>query len=129
MTTSVTAANIATLRRLVDEPLTTTYSDALLTTIIENRPLVDQLGTDPYYWDTTTSPPTQVTTTGWIPTYDLNLAAADIWQEKAAALANTFNFSADGGNNSYSDKFEHCKKMTAYYLSRRSAGSIPVHPV
>jgi hypothetical protein len=126
MTTSVTAAQIATLRRMVAEPLTTIYSDALLTTFIESYPLVDELGTDPYTWSQATSPATKVVSPGWIPTYDLNAAAGDIWAEKAAALAHEHSFAADGGNYQVSDKHAHYMKQASFYRSRRSAKSVPI---
>jgi len=126
MTTSVTAAQIATLRRVTDEPATTTYSDALLTLFIEAWPLVDELGTIPYTWDISTDPPTKIATPQWIPTYDINAAAGDVWSEKAAALAELYTFSADGGNHDLNAKYEHYMKMAAFYRSRRSLRQLPM---
>ena len=120
MTTQVTAAQIAKLRRMVDEPLTTTYSDAILTTMIEDHPLIDELGSVPYTWSIATDPPTKVETPDWIATYDLNITAAEIWDEKAAALAELFSFSADGGNLQVSDKYSHALSMAAHFRSRRA---------
>jgi len=126
MTTSVTAAQILTLRRLTDEPLTTTYSDALLTTFIETYPLVDELGTIPYTWDISTDPPTKIETPYWIPTYDLQAAAGDVWSEKAAALAELYTFNADGGSHNLSEKHDHYMEMAATCRSRRSVRQIPM---
>lgn len=126
MTTSVTAAQIATLRRMVDEPTTTTYSDDLLTTFIEAHPVMDELGNMPYTWTTATSPATKVVNVGWIPTYDLNAAAGDIWSEKAAALAKEYSFSADGGNYQVSEKLNQAQRMASYFQSRRSMRVIPI---
>jgi len=97
------------------------YTDAQITTYIEAHPLLDELGSEPYSWDSSTEPPTQDENTDWIPTYDLNAAAADIWQERASALAARFDFSADGGNYSRSQAFEQYMKQARYYNSRRSA--------
>ena len=124
MTTSVTAAQIAQLRRMVAEPLTTTYSDALLTSYIETYVMVDELGTEPYYWTQTGSTPTQTANVNWIPTYDLNAAAADIWEEKAAALADDYDFAADGGNYSRSQAYRHAIDQAKHYKSKRGLTTI-----
>ena len=117
---SATAAQIAEVRRMVAEPTTTTYSDALITDFIERYPLMDELGEEPYYYTQTTTVPTQTDNPEWIPTYDLNAAAADIWDEKAAALAAKYDYSADGGNYKVSNAFDQAQKMAARYRSRRS---------
>jgi len=123
---SATAAQIAELRRMVAEPLTTTYSDLLLQGFIERYPLMDELRQEPYTWTMVDGAYTTLANTLWIPTYDLNAAAADVWQEKLAALSNQTDFSADGGNFSLSQKFEHAEKMVKHYRSRRSAKNIEV---
>lgn len=117
MTTLVTAAQIATVRRQVAEPTTTTYSDALITTMIEAYPHLDSFGEsnlDEY----------GVANVDWTPTYDLNAASADIWQEKAAAIASKFDFSADGGNFSMSQQYEQYMKQCRHYRSRRMPTSV-----
>jgi hypothetical protein len=53
---AATAAQIAEVRRMVNEPTTSTYSDVLITAIIERYPLLDELGSDPYTW-TAANPP------------------------------------------------------------------------
>ena len=45
--TPPTAAEIAKLRRMVAEPTTATYSDALLTSMIEAYPHIDEYGESP----------------------------------------------------------------------------------
>lgn len=119
MTTLVTAAQIADLRRMVAEPTTTTYSDALLTSIIERYPMTDEQGESPFTLSSAV-PPVHVANTEWMPTYDLNSAAGDIWMEKAGLAAANFDFSADGGNYSRSQGHAHCKSMARFFLSRRS---------
>ncbi len=84
---SATAAQTARLRRMVGEPTLEFYSNAALAAYIEAYPLPDERGESPYTWDDSTAPPTQDANEEWIPTYDLNAAAADIWQEKAARLS------------------------------------------
>ena len=56
---AATAAQIERLRRMVDEPDDTTYSDEAIKDYIEEYPLVDARGKEPYTWDTSTQPPTQ----------------------------------------------------------------------
>jgi hypothetical protein len=124
---TATAAQIATVRRMVDEPTTTTYSDVLIAAFIEAQPLMDELGTVPYTWSIATDPPSKIATPGWIPTYDLNAAAADIWSEKAAAVAEKFSFSADGGNYQAGDQHTQYMKMVSFYRSRRSARAVPLY--
>ena len=121
---AATAAQISRLRRMVDEPGTTTYDDDALQTYIEEYPLVDERGEDPHTWDTSATPPTRDDNDEWIPTYDLNAAAADIWEEKAAGLAEDYDFAADGGKFSRSQAYEHYMRMSRHYRSRRSARTI-----
>ena len=118
---SATAAVAAELRRMVDEPTETTYDDDLIDDYIEKYPLIDVLGTDPQEVDYSTTPPTISERDEWIPTYDLNAAAADIWEEKAAAIAENFDFSADGGKFSRSQKYEQYKKNARTFSSKKSA--------
>jgi len=110
MTTSVTAAQIAQLRRMAAEPLTTTYSDALLTTYIETYPIPDGEGHFPGEEDEDY----------WTPTYDLHAAAADIWDEKAAAVADRHDFSADGGSYNRSQVYDQAIKQARYHRARRA---------
>jgi hypothetical protein len=90
---TATAAMRAELRRMTALSASdTTYTDDALDGYIERYPLVDERGVAPYYYDTTTDPPTQVATVGWYPTYDLHAAAADVWEEKAAAKAAEYDY-------------------------------------
>lgn len=117
---TATAAQILQLRRMVAEPTTTTYSDATLTTYIEAYPLLDERGEVPYTWDTATSPPTQDENEDWVPTYDLHAAAADVWEEKAAAEATAFDFGADGATYNRSQRHAQMMAQVRYHRSRRS---------
>lgn len=123
-----TAAQVAQLRRMTDEPSSSTYTDTALEDLIESYPLMDERGVVPYYYDESTTPPSPVYNTGWIPTYDLNAAARDIWDEKAAAIAEDFTFSADGGSYNRDEKYQHYKSQSRYYNSRRSPRSITLRP-
>jgi hypothetical protein len=117
MTTLVTAAQIAQLRRMTAEPTTTTYSDAILTTYIETYPHLDQWGESPLdAWGEAN--------TDWEPTYDLHGAAGDIWEEKAATISHRIDFSADGGNYSVSQQYEQYMKQCRYHRSRRLPSTV-----
>lgn len=107
---TATIEQVAKLRRMIAEPTTTNYTDADLIDYIESYPVADALGIFP-------------NASGWAgDTYDLNSAAADIWNEKAGLMSGNFDFSADGGNYTRSQMFEHAKKQARYYRSRRKPG-------
>lgn len=112
---------------MVAEPATTTYSDALLTTIIEGYAVLDDLGRMPIYW-TYTLPPVATLNPYWVARFDLNAAAAQIWEEKAAVPAADYDFSADGGNFSRSQVYEQCMKQARHYRARRAASTWTLHP-
>lgn len=107
---AVPASTIARLRRMVNEPEPTTYDDETLASeYIEKYPLRDSSGYEP-------------DDTDWTPTYDLNAAAADIWEEKAAAVAYEFDFVTQGdGQLARTGKFSHASKQAAKFRSRRVA--------
>ena len=107
----VDASLITQLRRMIAEPTTTTYSDAVLSEIILAHPLIDSSGNFPDEDD-------------WTATYDLNAAAADVWDEKAAGLASDYDFNADGASFSRSQAYEQASHMARKYRSRRSAVTI-----
>ncbi len=118
---SATAAMAARLRRMVDEPTEATWDNDAIDAYIETYPLIDALGTDPQEVDFSTTPPTISERDEWIPTYDLNAAAADIWEEKASSIADEFTFAADGGRFDRSKKFEQYMAHSRKFLSRRAA--------
>lgn len=121
---AVSAALIADLRIKIAEPTTETYSDHALEEKIEKYPIMDELGVEPYYFDSSTTVPTKVYNTTWIPSYDLNAAAAEIWSEKAALYAAHFDFSADGGSYQRSQRYEHLMSMSRYYASKARARAV-----
>lgn len=124
---TATATMIATVRRNASEPNDDNgYTDAVITSIIETYPLVDERGEEPYTWDTSTTPPTKEDNDDWIATYDLNAAAADIWSEKASIVAQDFDFSAEGASYSRSNEYEQYMKQVRYYRARRSPSTIPL---
>ena len=103
---AATAAQIAQVRRMVAEPTTGTYSDVMLASYIESYPLIDADGHEP-------------SETDWTATYDLNAAAADVWEEKAATVADNVDFSADGASYSLSQKYEQAMARVRYHRARR----------
>ena len=121
---AVTAAQIAQVRRMVAEPTTTTYSDVLITGFIEAYPLIDELGTNPYYWTQVAGVPTKTTDPQWVETYDMNAAAAEIWTEKAAALSAKYDFAADGGNYHRSQAYKQALDQAKFYKAKASIKTI-----
>lgn len=126
MTTLVTVAQIAAVRRMVAEPTTMVYSDALITEFIEAYPCLDEQGEEPFMLSSAT-PPVHEVNPNWMPTYDLNAAAADIWAEKAAAISHAVDFSADGGSYSMSKQYEQYMKNSRQYRARRRPTSVRAH--
>jgi hypothetical protein len=138
MTTQVTATNIADLRRMINEPLTTIYTDVILTAIIEKYPLIDENGEEPRIPATDAVHDFTVVADmdaldlidneDWIATYDLNQAAADIWAEKASVVSDKVDFSADGGTFHRSQTYDQYMKQSRYFASRRAARTLSPKP-
>lgn len=125
---SATAAEIARLRRMVvDAETPYSYLDSDLTAVIERYPVVDARGEAPWV-ESTLIPGTLEENDDWTATYDLNAAAAEVWEEKAAALAGKFDFSADGASFSQSQAFAQAQQMVRHYRSKRCAGTIMLRP-
>lgn len=117
---SVTAAMIARLRRMIDEPDSDTYSDGELESFIARHALLDDLGEAPVVRDATTDPPSLVANTDWVPTYDLHAAAADLWLEKAAALAADYDFAAEGNRYQRSQTYVQFMMASRHHAARRA---------
>jgi len=125
---TVSADNISEVRRMVEEPDDSNgYDDTLLTAIIGKYPLIDELGTVPHTWNTSTTPPTKTANTSWIATYDLHAAAGRVWEEKAAKQAKNYTFSADGGQYVRSEAYKQMMDQARYHNARRSANTIKLH--
>lgn len=109
---SASAEQIARVRRMAAESAAGSgYTDAMLATFIESHTLLDEDGRSPE-------------DTLWTATYDLNAAAADVWEEKAGGQVDNFDFHADGGVYSRSQVYEMYMKQARYFRSRRSAKTI-----
>ncbi len=125
-----TAAQIAQTRRMTAEPDETTYTDADLAAYIQAYPLGDMHGYD-------------VASVLWTPTYDLNAAAADVWDEKTAtAVASaasgavsgsvqsvavagaTFTLGGSGSSSAGSDPVAIAQHRARYYRARRAARTV-----
>jgi len=118
---------IARLRRMIGEPDDTTYDDDDLAAYIERYPLEDARGEGAWI-ESETDPGTLEENPDWDATYCLNAAAAAIWQEKAAELAQDFDFDADGGKFSRSQAYDQTMRQARYYLSRRAIKTITQRP-
>lgn len=108
--------DLARLRRMVDESDPSgTYSDEILTTYLEQWPLIDSEGRD-------------YNNSSWTEGYDLSAAAADIWDEKAAAVQSKHDFSADGANFSANQMFENAKNMAKHFraMQKSSIKRVPL---
>ena len=114
---------IKKLRRMIAESEDSIYTDTILEEYIKSYPVIDVDGEEPTYLDYSTQPPTVADNPNWIPTYDLNAAAAEIWDQKAAGLQSKYDFSADGGSYSVKQAFDNAVKMAAKYRGRSSASS------
>ena len=122
---TATAAMVDRVRRMTNEPDTSaTYDDDDIETFIETYPLIDARGEEPFTWDTSTQPPTEDANEDWIVTYDLNAAAADIWEEKASILSQDFDFEADGAKYTRSQPYEQAMKQARRYRAKRSMKTI-----
>lgn len=120
---AATAAQIAQLARMVNEEERAAYSNGALQAYIETYPTIDDRGTDPYWWDSSTTPPTQTANVDWIPTYDLHAAAADIWEEKAAMLVGSAGGRQDD-NIARTAALEQALKFARFHASRRNPHTI-----
>lgn len=61
----------------------------------------------------------------WVPTWDLNAAAAEGWRWKAAKVANQFQFSADGQSFQRQQVYDHCLTMVQEYANK-GAGTMAI---
>lgn len=114
---------------MTNEPATSaTYKDEVIRNFIEDYPLIDERGEEPFFWDTSTQPPTKDTNEVWIVTYDLNAAAADVWEEKASILSQDYDYKADGAEYSRSQAFDQAMKQARRYRAKRSLKTIRQEP-
>lgn len=99
------------LRRMVAEPTQDTYGDDLLGEYLAAYPLPDSAGAQP-------------TDTAWLGCWDAALAAAQIWEEKAAAFAADYDFSADGGSYQRSQVHRQMLDIARNFRARRKTSAL-----
>ncbi|HPC18448.1 MAG TPA: hypothetical protein PLC72_18735 [Candidatus Hydrogenedentes bacterium] len=121
---AASAEQIARLRRMIAEPGTGTYGDAALKAAIERHPVYDPFGTPPTLADYSTAPPTVTENPGWMPTYDMNATAAELWEEKAAAVASDYSMTADGSSLRRDQVYEQYMKIAQRYRSKACPGTL-----
>ncbi len=61
----------------------------------------------------------------WDGSYDMNLAAAEVFEAKAAAVSADFDFAADGASYKRSQKVDHFLGLAKSYRSKRAASFDP----
>ncbi len=101
------------------------FDAVYLTTVIARYPVVDANGAEPLRW-VGTYLPRQEQNPDWVEGYDMHSAAADIWEEKAAVVAQDFDFNADGGSYQRSQVYEQYMKQARYHRARRAARGLRV---
>lgn len=94
---SASLDEISRLRRMCGEECSETYSDSDLATYIEAYGRTADDGSE---------------------THDLHAAAADVWEEKAAAAACAIDSSIDGVSLSTSQRHEHALTMARRHRAR-----------
>jgi hypothetical protein len=100
----ITLEQIDRLRRMVAEPTSDTYTDAMLEDYLTRYPLPDS--------------------DGELTLIDFNLAAAQVWEEKAAAAASDYDFSADGGSYQRSQAYQQMMATARGFRSRRKTSAL-----
>lgn len=102
---SVTAAQITRVRKLSGNVSESDFDDDAITDAIELYPKIDSDGLDPADDD-------------WTETYDLYRAAADIVDQRAAAVANQYDQNTDGASLNRSQKFGQLSRLATRLRSR-----------
>jgi hypothetical protein len=91
-----TDQQVATLRPMIDEPDSTTYSDEILKT------LIDQVEDD------------------------LDTAAAQIWEQKAARFSTLVDVSESGSSRSMSQLYKNAAAQATYYAKKISDAEVVI---
>jgi hypothetical protein len=120
---SIDPALVARLRRMVAEPTSATYDDEALRQLIAEAVVTDRAtvgragGLDGVVDVRYVPQPAQ---------FDLNAAAAVVWEEKLSALvgAGTYDLSADGESFALSQRVTQYQQRLSYFLSRRRVKSV-----
>jgi hypothetical protein len=91
---------------MAGDPPVAEFDDFYIWDRIEERPLPDADGREPGV-------------PGWVPTYDLNLAAAALWDERAARVASEFDFQADGARYDLSARVRQYERQARKFRAQR----------
>lgn len=110
------APDVARFRKMIAESGTATYSDSDLRTTIARYPLPDVAGEWPFLTSGSVN-------TDWVGTFDLANAASEVWTEKANAVSDNFDFTADGATYHKEQQYKHRLGQARYYRSRRAPGN------
>lgn len=113
MSVAVPLSEIRRVRRLSGESEGSVFSDLDFQEALERYPLTDSSGVDPSEAD-------------WLGRWDVFAAAADIWDEKSAALSGDFDFSADGASYSRSQAYQNAVSQAKSMRARASAKSVTI---
>ena len=125
---AVTDADVLRVRAMIAEvSASSAVTDDAITEAIKRYPREDARGEAPFV-ESTTTPGTLTRNPDWMATYDLHAAAAELWEQKAAALAADYDFSADGGNYHRSQAWDQAMRMARYHQARRSPTTITQRP-
>jgi hypothetical protein len=116
-TGSGSSFDILRLRRMTAITGSAEYTDAMLQDTIRRYPVDDADGVSPPAGDGYAP-----SASGWTATYDMALAAAEIWEEKSAAIASNFAFDADGASFQKQQQYEHYVAQARLWKGRRVAG-------
>ena len=107
------SADLARLRRLIAEPTDATYTDATLESYLRETRTFDSHGRKPGDLN-------------YVDTYDYNLAASKVWEEKASAVACIFDYTGDGASLSRSQIVQYYLRTAAFLRSRAAASVLRV---
>lgn len=114
MATPVPSATaIARLKRVTAATVDPKMQDADIVDALVQYALVDSAGVLPG-------------DAGWLETYDLNGAAAEVWGWKEAAASAMVAINADGSQLNLAQITDHCRSQKLYYQNQRGWGTITV---
>jgi len=106
------ATATARLQSMTAHDVDPTLSEAEITALLKQFARPDAFGALPSDVD-------------YVPTWDLNGAAAQGWLNKSAKCSNRFAFSSDVNSFDRNQVFDHCMKMHERY-ARRAAQSLTI---
>jgi len=120
MTTDPTPDVVARLRRMVAEPTTVIYSDEILRDILKQFPTARRVAADTLIVNGSNALSVVV--------WDVHAAAAQIWEEKIAALVvqGSYDIVADGQTLNRDQKLRQYRAQLAYHQARRRVKSVKI---